>query len=391
MTVDGIQRVTVLGAGNMGHGIAEVTAIAGYDVTLRDIEREYVEKGHGQIQWSLEKLESKGKLDESAADILDRIDLAVDIEKAVAEADLVIEAAPERLSIKEDIFTDLTEYAPADAILATNTSSLSITQIAKVVDNPSRVVGLHFFNPPVKMPLVEVIYGEETSEDTATAAADFVESIDKTPIYVRKDVNGFVVNSVLGPFLDEPAWMVSEDAGTVRDIDATMVYERGYPMGPFELSDMTGIDISHSVREEAGKPIAPAMQERVDAEEYGRKSGKGWYDYENGGADYTEDDVSGDVDTLRIEARMINEAAKLVDQAVSIPNEIDTGMKLGAGFPEGPCARADEIGLDVVLDSLRDHYERTDADRFEPSPYLVSLVEDGKTGKAAGEGFYTYD
>ncbi len=390
MALEGISRVAVLGAGNMGHGIAEVVAMGGYDVTLRDIEKSYVEKGYEQIQWSLEKLESKGQLAESAATILDRIETTVDLVESARGADLVIEAAPERMSIKQGIFADLSKVASPDAILATNTSSLSITQIAKVVENPSRVVGLHFFNPPVKMPLVEVIYGEETTEETATTAATFVESIDKTPIYVRKDVNGFVVNSVLGPFLEEPAWMVSEGVATVPEIDATLVYERGYPMGPFELSDMTGIDVSYDVRTEAGKPIAPAMQERVDAEEYGRKSGKGWYDYENGGADYTEEDISGDVDTLRIEARMINEAAKLVDDAVSIPQEIDTGMQLGAGFPDGPCTRGDEIGLDVVLDTLRAYADRTDAARFEPSSYLVGLVEVGKTGKAAGAGFYTY-
>ncbi|WP_336136349.1 3-hydroxyacyl-CoA dehydrogenase/enoyl-CoA hydratase family protein [Natronomonas amylolytica] len=391
MTLDAIDRVAVLGAGNMGHGITEVVALAGYSVTMRDIKDEFVEDGYEDIEWSVEKLAEKGRIDEAPADVLDRIDTTTDLEAAVAEADLVIEAAPEEMDIKHDIFSDLDEFTHDEAILASNTSSLPITEIAEATDRPEQVVGMHFFNPPVKMDLVEVIYGQETSDETAETTYEFVESIDKTPIYVRKDVRGFVVNSVLGPFGDEAGWMVSNGEAEIREADATMVHERGYPMGPFELGDLTGIDIGYHVRKEAGQPVPPIVEEKVEAEELGQKTGKGYYDYEDGdGADYGPDDVSEDFDWLRIEARIINEAAKLIGNDVATPDAIDTGLRLGAGFPEGPCRRADKIGLDEVLDKLETLYEETGADRYEPADYLEELVAEGNTGEDAGAGFYEY-
>ncbi|ELY52041.1 3-hydroxyacyl-CoA dehydrogenase/enoyl-CoA hydratase family protein [Natronolimnohabitans innermongolicus] len=391
MSLDSIDRVAVLGAGNMGHGITEVTAMGGYDVTMRDIKDEFVEDGYESIAWSLEKLEEKELIDETADEVLDRIDITTDLEEAVADADLVIEAAPENLELKHDIFSDLEEYCDEDTLLATNTSSLPITDIAEVVDTSERVLGLHFFNPPVKMDLVEVIYGEDTSDEAAEAGYEWVESVGKTPIYVRKDVRGFVVNTIVGPFGGEPAFMVSEGEATIRGADATMSHERGYPMGPFELADLTGIDVGYHVRKEGGSPIPPITEEKVEAEELGQKTGKGFYDYEDGdGADYQPDDA-GDFDWLRVEARMANRAAFLVGEGVAKPEEVDTGVQLGLGFPEGICRRADKIGLDEILEKLETLQEETGADRFEPHPYLVELVEEGKTGEDAGDGFYEYD
>jgi len=389
MSLDSIDRVAVLGAGNMGHGITEVTAMAGYDVTMRDIKDEFVEDGYESIKWSVEKLEEKELIDESADEVLSRIDITTDLEEAVGDADLVIEAAPEDLDLKHDIFTSLEEHTSEDTLLATNTSSLPISDIAEVVDTPERVLGLHFFNPPVKMDLVEVIYGEDTSDEAAEAGHEWVESIGKTPIYVRKDVRGFVVNTIVGPFGGEPAWMVSNGEATIRQADATMVHERGYPMGPFELGDLTGIDVGYHVRKEGGSPIPPITEEKVEADELGQKTGKGFYDYEDGdGADYEPEDAGG-FDWLRVEARMINRAAFLVGEDVATPEEVDTGVQLGLGFPEGICRRADKIGLDEVLEKLETLHEETGSDRFEPHPYLEQLVEEGKTGEDAGAGFTT--
>jgi 3-hydroxyacyl-CoA dehydrogenase len=349
-----------------------------------------VDSGYEDIEWSLDKLAENDQIDDSA-DVLSRIDTTTDLEAAVGDADLVIEAAPERMDLKRDIYTDLDDLAPEEAILASNTSSLSITEIASATDRQEQVVGTHYFNPPVKMDLVEVIYGEHTSDETAETAHDFVESLGKTPIYVRKDVQGFVVNSVLGPFMVEPAWMVSNDEATIRQADAAMVHQRGYPMGPFELADLTGIDIGYSVREEAGITNPPLIEEKVENEELGRKTGKGYYDYEDGdGTDYEAGDGEG-FDTLRVEARMVNEAAKLIGGEVATPDAIDTGMRLGAGFSEGPCRRADREGLDTVLDKLETLSEKTSEERFEPADYLVELVESGNTGEERGAGFYEYD
>ncbi|ELY86772.1 3-hydroxyacyl-CoA dehydrogenase/enoyl-CoA hydratase family protein [Natrinema altunense] len=390
MSLERIDRVAVLGAGNMGHGITEVTALAGYDVTMRDIKDEFVEDGYESIEWSLQKLEDKEMIDESADEVLSRIETTTDLETAVADADLVIEAAPEDLDLKHDIFTDLEEYTSGDTLLATNTSSLPISDIAEAVDTPERVLGLHFFNPPVKMDLVEVIYGEDTSDEAAEAGYEWVESIGKTPIYVRKDVRGFVVNTIVGPFGGEPAFMVSNDEATIREADATMAHERGYPMGPFELGDLTGIDVGYHVRKEGDSPIPPITEAKVEAGDLGQKTGKGFYDYEDGdGADYEPEDA-GDFDWLRVEARMINRAAFLVGEDVATPEEVDTGVQLGLGFPEGICRRGDKIGLDTVLEKLETLYKETGADRFKPHPYLEQLVAEGKTGEDAGAGFYDY-
>ncbi len=390
MNVDTIDTVAVLGAGSMGHGIAEVAALGGYRVVLRDVESDLVEDGYEQIEWSLGKLEEKGRIDESADEVLGRIDTTTDLGEAVGDADLVIEAAPESLDLKRDIFGDLDELAPDDAILATNTSSLSVTDISEAVDRPGRVVGLHFFNPPVKMDLVEVVYGEHTDDETAETAYAFAESVDKTPIYVRKDVNGFVVNNVLVPFMAEAAWMLSNDETTVREADAAMVYRRGYPMGPFELADYTGIDIGYHARKEAGREVPPVWEEKVEREQYGKKSGKGYYDYENGeGVTYEPGDGEA-FDTLRIEARMVNEAAKLVGNDVAKPEEIDVGLRLGGGFAEGVCRLGDKLGLDVVLEKVESLHEETGESRYAPADYLRELVADGHTGEDAGRGFYDY-
>jgi len=396
VTVDNIETVTVLGAGSMGHGITEVVALAGYDVTMRDIEEDIVQEGYEDIEWSLNKLDEKGLIDQDPEEVLARISTTADLAEAVEGANLVIEAAPENMDLKQDIFGDLDELADEDAILASNTSSLSITEIASATARPERVVGLHFFNPPVQMDLVEVIHGAETDEEIADMAYEFIESIDKTPIHVRKDVQGFVVNSVLGPFGAEAAWMVSKDEATIKEADATMAHERGYPMGPFELGDMTGIDIGYHVRKEAGIPVPPIVQEKVDNDNLGQKTGKGYYDYEDGdGADYEPDDATDEFDWLRIEATMVNEAAKLIQNDVATAEAIDTGMRLGAGFPEGPLRRADKTGLDTILDKLEELHETYGDDhgegRYDPAAYLVDLVENGNTGREAGQGFYEYD
>ena len=385
-----IERVAVLGVGSMGHGIAEVAAIAGYDVTMRDLEEGIIENAVDEIEWSLGKLAEKELVDASPEEILDRISTTTDIETAVGGADLVIEVVPETMDIKKDVYGEVDQYAPETAILATNTSSLSVTEIAAATGRPEMVVGMHFFNPPVQMDLVEVIYGDQTNDETAEAAAEFVNSLDKTPIFVRKDVNGFVVNNVLLPFMEEPGWMIAEDEATVRQADAAMVHERGYPMGPFELADFTGIDIGYHVREQAGIEVPPIIKEKVELGDVGKKAGKGYYDYEGSdGANYTPNDAEG-FDTLRVESRMINEAAELIGNDVATAEEIDTGMRLGAGLSEGTCRTADKLGLDRVLEKLEALYEETGEERYQPAEYLSELVDRGRTGEEAGAGFFEY-
>ncbi|WP_254280473.1 3-hydroxyacyl-CoA dehydrogenase/enoyl-CoA hydratase family protein [Haloarcula marina] len=384
-----ISEVAVLGAGSMGHGIAELAAIASYDVVLRDIEANLVDDGLEQIEWSLGKLEEKGKIDEPADDVRARIVGETDLETAVADADLVIEAIPENLDLKRETFAEVDEYAPDHAILASNTSGLSITEIGAATDRPEQVAGAHFFNPPVKMDLVEVVHGERTSEGTLAAVHEFVADLGKRAIDVKRDVHGFIVNNVMLPFIEEGAWMLADGSADIRQADAAMVYTRGYPMGPFELADYTGIDIAYHFREDTDLDSPPTIAEKVEADDLGKKTGRGFYDWEADGPDYEPGDGEG-FDTLRVEARMVNEAARLVGNDVATPDDIDLGSRLGARFPEGVCRLGDQIGLDSVLDKLRTLHEETGAQRYAPADYLVELVEAGETGVDAGVGFHEY-
>lgn len=292
MQLEDVQRVTVLGAGNMGHGIAEVAALAGYDVALRDIEEEFVQGGYDQIEWSLGKLAEKDRIGEDEADAaLDRVEAFVDLEDSLADADVVVEVVPEKMAIKKDVYDEVVEYAPEEAVFVTNTSSLSITELSEVTDRPERFCGMHFFNPPVRMDLVEVISGKHTSEDTLELIEGLAESMGKTPVRVRKDSPGFIVNRILVPLMNEAAWIVESGDATIETVDSTTKFDMGLPMGSFELADQVGIDVGYHVLEymhevlgEAYRPC-PLLVEKVEAEELGKKTGSGFYDYENGGAE----------------------------------------------------------------------------------------------------------
>ena len=384
------QTVAVLGAGSMGHGIAELAALAGYDVVVRDIEQELVDEGLDDIEWSVGKLAEKGRIDDGVEDVMSRIEGTTDMAEAVGDADLVVEAVPEEMEIKRETFAEVDDLAPSHAILASNTSGLSITEMASATDRPERVVGTHYFNPPVQMDLVEVVHGAETSEETVETVHEYVESIDKTPIDVRKDVHGFVVNNVLTPLMEEPAWMLEAGETTVEQADAGMVFNRGYPMGPFELADYTGIDIGYHFAQDSRYEVPPPFARKVEEGNLGRKTGRGFYDYEEGeGTTYDPEDADG-FDTLRVEARMVNEAARLVGEDVATPEDVDLGIRLGGSFPLGICRLGDKLGLDVVLEKVESLHETTGASRYEPADYLVECVEEGKTGEDAGEGFYSY-
>ncbi len=390
MKLEDIKTIAVIGAGTMGHGIAELAALAGYEVKLRDINEELVQKGFQQIEWSLNKFVEKGTLTaERAQQALKRITPLVALKAAVERADFVIEAAPELLQLKRELFAELDRYTPKHAVLATNTSSLSITQIGQATQRPERVVGMHFFNPPVKMALVEVIKGEETSEETMQLTIELARKLGKTPIRVEKDVFGFIVNRVLvGPFMFESAWMVSRGEATVEEIDSRMKYYEGFPMGPFELQDLTGIDIGYHLTKEAGLPVPPLIAEKVKKNELGRKTGVGFYNYKDGGAKYARE-AGAKFDPMPIYALMVNEACHLIEQGVTKPEDIDLAVQLGAGFPEGLLRRADRLGLDKLLHTLKDLHKKYGDERYKPAKLLEQMVKAGHTGEAAGRGFYS--
>jgi enoyl-CoA hydratase/3-hydroxyacyl-CoA dehydrogenase len=389
MEPDDIEQITVLGAGTMGHGIAEVAALAGYEVTLRDINEELVSEGYDQIEWSLDKLAEKDRISEEARDAAaERITPLVDLETAVQDADVVVEAIVEDMDIKQEVYEELDEYAPERTIFASNTSSLSITGLSEVTDRPGQFCGMHFFNPPVRMELVEVISGEHTSEETIDTAVALAESLDKTPVRVRKDRPGFVVNRVLVPLMNEACWIVEEDVATIAEVDSTTKYDIGLPMGSFELGDLTGNDVilhvleyMHDVLGTAYEPC-PLLERTVENDDLGKKTGKGFYDYENGGVDIPTDAAREDV-RERLLAVLANETGKLLEEDVAPVEDIDEAVTLGAAFPKGPGRLCDEAGLDSIVDTLADLQERVDAERYAVSDGLREAAEEG--------GFYGGD
>ena len=243
-----ILSVGVLGAGTMGHGIAEVSALSGFDVTLYDVQQKFLDSGMEKIRWSISKLAEKGAITkEKAAEALGRIKPTLDI-KMLAGADLVIEAVPEELATKKALFSQL-DKVNEKGIFASNTSTIPITEIAASTRKPERFVGLHFFNPPVMMPLVEVTRGSRTSPETVDSSIAFAKQLGKQVVVCNKDVPGFIVNRILGPLLNEAAWMVTRGEATVAEIDSAAVYKVGLPMGLFELADYTGIDVLYNAAE----------------------------------------------------------------------------------------------------------------------------------------------
>ena len=382
MDIDEINTITVLGAGNMGHGIAEVAALAGYTVVLRDINEEFVQNGYDQIEWSLGKLAEKEQISEEKADeTLDRITPVVPVKEAVAGADVVIEAVPEVMGIKKEVYAELEEHAPERTIFATNTSSLSITELSEVTDRPTQFCGMHFFNPPIRMPLVEVISGEHSSDETLDTIEALASEMDKTPVRVHKDSPGFIVNRILVPLMNEAAWIVEDGSATVAEVDSTTKFDMGLPMGSFELADQVGIDVGyhvldymHDVLGDAYRPC-PLLESKVDAEELGKKTGSGFYDYENGGAEIPSDAGREDIEH-RLLAVMANEVAGLIENDVADATAIDKAVMLGAGFPDGPAKLADATGLETLVETLDSLHETTDEPRYEAVSLLRELAED---------------
>jgi enoyl-CoA hydratase/3-hydroxyacyl-CoA dehydrogenase len=395
-------KAAVVGAGTMGGQIAQTIAAAGIPVVLKDVQDDLVEAGLAEARkvtaGQAKKLVERGKLDQEAADaqvasVVGRIHGTTEYE-GFGDVDFVIEAVPERMEIKRAVFEDLDAVTPGHAILASNTSSLSITEIGEATSRPDKVCGFHYFFPASVMRLIEVVEGDDTEAETLQAAVAFAQTIRKMPITCA-EVPGFVVNRVLNSALSE-VWRMQEEQGlSIARIDAAVTESKTAPMGPFQLGDLLGLDTVLHVAEylDASYPgrmhVHGGLRELVAAGKLGAKSGGDGF-YRNGDAQLPGD-ADPDPQELadRFNLKALVESCLLVEEGVVSTKDLDLGMMAGAGLIPPPFARADGIGLDDVVRRL----ETAAGDwgeRFAPPLLLRRLANQGRTGLKAGQGFFAY-
>jgi enoyl-CoA hydratase/3-hydroxyacyl-CoA dehydrogenase len=395
LTAERIKKAAVIGSGAMGHGIAELLAMNGYHVAMVDVNDEILQKAKEKIKWSLDKFAEKKRIRQEDADAaFARISTTTSYEEAAEDIDFAIEAAPENMELKKMVFAKLDQAAPPNAILVSNTSALSITEMGNATKRPDRVAGMHFFNPPQLQALIEVVNGDKTSQETIVAVAELARKIGKTPITVRKDVRGFIVDRILGAAFNEAYWTYQRKEATKEGIDSSVKYTGGFPMGWFELSDFVGLDIIYGVGKvlygaygERFKPCTEVIEPLVKEKKLGQKTGVGFYDWTKG-RPRIPFSLLDEYDVDRSWAVAVNEAAWLIHDDAASPADIDTGMKLGTYWPSGPCEYADRTGIDVILNKLKELYAKYNMEMYKPCPVLEDYVGKGWTGKKAGRGFY---
>jgi enoyl-CoA hydratase/3-hydroxyacyl-CoA dehydrogenase len=377
MNVADIKNVAVIGAGDMGHGIAEVALMAGYTVYLRDIKQEFVDRGVARIQESLSKLVSKGKVTAEQEKRINQelLKPCVDLKEAAQNADLVIEAIPEILELKKETFAAIDAAVKPHTLMASNTSTMKITEIASLTKRPEKVLGMHYFNPAVLMKLVEVIRGEKTSDETMQVAYDFVLKNGKVPVRVEKDVPGFIVNRVQAPSGVLLSCIVNEGIAQPEEIDA-LLRKLGMPMGPFELMDYTGLDISYHGRQYYAQTIHPdfapgkAITEKVEAGELGKKTGKGFFDWSKGRPEIDLSKATAKLDPLDLIVVQINEATKLIEMGVCRAEDVDTAIVNGTGNAFGPMSVAKGQKPEELTKRLEDLAKKFNKEIFKPTKMI---------------------
>jgi enoyl-CoA hydratase/3-hydroxyacyl-CoA dehydrogenase len=396
-----IKNVTVLGAGGMGAQIGALAAEAGFNVKLRDIEDRFLENGRKIIESNYNRRISRGRLTEAAKkEYMSRMTFLVDIKEAVKDADIIIEAVPEIMDLKKSVLKEVSALCPDDCVFATNTSSLSIAEMSEAGKRPEMVVGTHYFNPPHRMTLLEIVHGKNTSQEAIDIAEKVALKMGRAVVHV-KDVPGFVANRIFCNMSNEADWALAQgEAKSPFEVDSAIKYKLGLPMGMLELQDALGggsVDTQFHVMEYFGEMMgksygpAPILAKLFKEGNFGKKTGKGYYDWSEGRTNEIPMNAGYDFDPIRVLATAVNEAAKLIEMDATTRDEIDIAVLLGLNYPRGILRMADSTGLDKVLDELNRLYKKYDKeDRYKASSVITKLVKQGKLGRKTGEGFYTY-
>ncbi len=376
-----LKNITILGSGVMGHGIAQVSATAGYNVVLRDIKQEFLDKAMEKIKWSLDKLVSKEKISKEEGDaIFSRITPIVDLGEAVKNAELIIEVVPEIMDLKKKVYAELDQVAAPEVVFASNTSTLPITEIANTTSRPEKFIGIHFFNPPQLMKLVEIIPGEKTSQEVIDLTQEYVKSVNKIAVICRKDVPGFIINRLFIPMVHEACFLKDRTGATLEEIDSAVKFKLGFPMGIFELADFTGMDVIHKATTEMhlrDKKVInphPLVEKMFDEKKLGQKSGEGYYKYSDDKYERISlsEELAEKCNPIQIIANILNNAAWLITNGASDIEEIEKAAQLGLGLKKPLFETAKQIGIKKIVDELNKLAEEH-GEFYKPDPLLTSM------------------
>jgi enoyl-CoA hydratase/3-hydroxyacyl-CoA dehydrogenase len=379
MKLDDVKKIAVIGSGAMGNGIAQVCAMAGLKAVMVDIKQEFIDKGMATVNKSLDFLVNKGKLTaEKKAEVLGNLSTSLSNAEAVKDAQVIIEAVPEIMDLKKKVCAEISAAAPADALIASNTSTMSISEIATAGKNPERILGMHFFNPAPAMKGVEVIYAKKTSDANVDLLCELTKKINKVPIKVLKDSPGFIVNRIGAP--NQALISAILDDGTIKTdaVDTVMKALAGMPMGPFELADYVGIDVFYHTLKYYSETLSPEfkpgkkLQSMLDSGKLGMKTGQGIYKWEGGKAKIDASEQSKDIGPMEFLAIQINEAVRVYKEKIAASTaDIDLGMVHCMRAFAGPFALGAGMEPKQLADTLEKLYKRFGLKIFKPEPEVV--------------------
>lgn len=379
MKLDDIKKVAVIGSGAMGNGIAQICAQAGLKAVMVDIKQEFVDKGMATVNKSLDTMVSKGKLTaEKKAEVLGNLSTSLSNTEAVKDAQVVIEAVPEVMDLKKKVFAEISAAAPADALLASNTSTMSISEIGTVVKNPERILGMHFFNPAPVMKGVEVIYAKNTTDANVDLLCELTKKIGKVPVKVLKDAPGFIVNRIGAPNQALISAILDEGKVKVDSVDTLMKVAAGMPMGPFELADFVGIDVFYHTLKYYAETLSPeykpgkVLQNLLDNNKLGMKNGQGIYTWEGNKAKIDASEQSQEFGPMDFLAIQINEAVRVLKEKIAASAaDIDLGMVHCMRAFAGPFALGAGMEHTQLADTLNKLHKRYGLNIFKPEPEIV--------------------